>query len=72
MSAVNCIKCKHYHATWDPQFPRGCKLFAIKSMQIPSILVKKESGKECNGFELHPNHAESVAKEINYNDQKYW
>ena len=72
MNDINCLKCKHYHATWDPQLPRGCKLFGIKSVQIPSVLVKKESGGDCKGFELHPKHKGKKPSEIDLNDPRYW
>ena len=74
MSAAKCLKCKHYYSTWDPQMPRGCKLFGIKTKYIPSILVQKETGAECSGFDMHPNHKkkEADSKNINYNDAKYW
>jgi len=47
----NCRKCKHYYITWDAKFPYGCRLFGIKSKQIPSVVVYKSSGKVCQGFE---------------------
>ena len=47
-----CLRCKHYFSTHDPILPRGCKLYKIKAQQFPSILVRKESGSDCMGFEL--------------------
>ena len=47
-----CLKCIHYYSTHDPVLPRGCKLYKMKSKQFPSMLVRKESGKDCMGFEL--------------------
>lgn len=47
----NCRKCKHYHITYDPQTPNGCKLFRIKSRQMPHMLIKSQSGDYCYGFD---------------------
>lgn len=46
-----CLRCKHYFATFDPQRPRGCKLYNMKTKAFPSQVVKQESGQECLGFE---------------------
>lgn len=34
--------------------PNGCRLYAIKSKQMPSVIVKQSSGVECLGFEVKP------------------
>ncbi len=31
--------------------PNGCKLYGLKSKQIPSLIVKQSSGYGCLGFE---------------------
>lgn len=49
--APNCRNCKHYHITYDPQTPNGCRLFQIKSRQMPHNLIKAQSGDYCYGFE---------------------
>ncbi|QEN09273.1 uracil-DNA glycosylase [Oceanispirochaeta crateris] len=46
----NCLRCEYFYVTWDPSFPRGCRVFGIKSRQIPSIEVKKATGKQCPSF----------------------
>lgn len=48
---VNCRNCEYYYITWENKFPFGCKLFGIKSKQIPSVVVYQSSGKKCEGFE---------------------
>lgn len=50
MKKVNCHKCEYFYITWDKNFPYGCKAFSFKSRLIPSIEVKKASGKECLQF----------------------
>jgi hypothetical protein len=51
MDKVNCNKCRHYYLTWDKDLPRGCRQFHFKSYDMPSAMVKQNSGKECEGFE---------------------
>ena len=50
-SRVDCLKCMHYVVTWEPKFPRGCKLYGFKSAYLPSVQVLRSSGLECMGFE---------------------
>lgn len=47
---VNCQKCIYYFITWDNKFPYGCKLFGVKSRQLPSVIVYKSLGKVCDNF----------------------
>ena len=49
--AINCRKCKHFFITWDTNAPYGCRIFGIKTKQMPSIEVFKSSGRECLKFE---------------------
>jgi len=48
---INCLKCRHYEVTWDPKFPRGCKVFKIKSVRLPSEVVRASTGRDCPAFE---------------------
>jgi len=48
---INCLKCKYYLVTWDSQRPRGCKYFGFKGKELPSVVVKRNSGQECHAFE---------------------
>lgn len=48
---INCRKCKYYYVTWDGRMPYGCRVFGIKTRQMPSRVVYKSSGKPCQGFE---------------------
>lgn len=47
---VQCRKCKYYYITWDTRFPYGCKLFGVKSKQLPSVIVYQSTGKFCDNF----------------------
>lgn len=67
MPKINCLKCKHYHNTWDPQVPRGCKIFNFKSKQFPSDLVRKETGEECHYYETR-----DTKKDFDFRDPKNW
>ncbi|AHC13665.1 hypothetical protein L21SP2_0223 [Salinispira pacifica] len=40
--------------TWDPVFPKGCRQFGIKSKQLPSMLVRKNTGRRCPSFQKNP------------------
>ena len=48
---VNCMKCKHYYVTWDPSFPKGCKLYGFKTSRLPASLVYESTGKQCESYE---------------------
>ncbi|MBB3114769.1 hypothetical protein FHS18_006929 [Paenibacillus phyllosphaerae] len=48
---INCMKCRHFYVTWDPQFPRGCRAFGFKTHALPSATVLSSSGKPCMNFE---------------------
>ena len=48
---VDCFKCRHFAVSWDPRFPRSCKFFGFKTVQMPSVTVLKSSGEPCGGFE---------------------
>lgn len=50
--SINCRKCKHFIITWDLKAPYGCKIFGMKTKQMPSIEVYKTSGTECVKFQV--------------------
>ncbi|MFQ5737124.1 MAG: uracil-DNA glycosylase [Thermodesulfobacteriota bacterium] len=47
---INCFHCAHYHVTWDPKFPRGCRALRFKGHEMPSAVVLRSSGMECQMF----------------------
>ena len=47
---VNCFQCKFFAISWDPKFPRLCKLHGFKTARVPSVAVFESSGYECEGF----------------------
>lgn len=49
---IDCFKCRHFYVTWDEYFPRGCKALGFKSREIPSGVVFRSSGIECQKFEM--------------------
>lgn len=70
---IACMKCKHYQVTFDPNAPRGCKLFNFKSTVMPYVLVKQSTGHDCTSFEEKQTKATEAKKEkIDFNDPKYW
>jgi len=48
---IDCFRCRHFYVTWDPAAPRGCRAFGFKTPQIPSIVVRQNSGAPCQLFE---------------------
>ncbi|MBC9786151.1 uracil-DNA glycosylase [Heliobacterium chlorum] len=48
---VQCHRCTHYYVTWDPTFPRGCRLLGFKTEKIPSAVVYESCGTPCEGFQ---------------------
>lgn len=52
--APNCLKCAHFKVSWDPQFPRSCVIFGIKTRFLPSTEVFKATGYHCPSFVLKP------------------
>lgn len=68
---IACMRCKHYHVTFEPNAPRGCKLFQFKSALMPYILVKQSTGKDCTSFEEKAGKKADDGKK-DFNDPKYW
>jgi len=54
---IECRKCIHYFITWDQRFPYGCKLYEVKSRQMPSIIVYQSLGSKCPNFVKKENSA---------------
>jgi len=48
---IDCMKCRHFYITWDPNYPKGCRSFGFKSPAMPSQTVLSSSGKPCMSFE---------------------
>ena len=49
--APNCLACRHFIVTWEPDYPRGCEVFGIKSRNLPSAEVFAATGIHCPAFE---------------------
>ena len=49
--APNCLACRHFLVTWEPDYPRGCEVFGIKSRNLPSMEVFAATGLHCPAFE---------------------
>ncbi len=50
MDRIHCAGCKFYYVTWDVTFPYGCKLYQIKSKQLPSHVVLQSVGRKCDQY----------------------
>ncbi len=71
---MSCMKCKHYFTTFDPALPRGCKLYGMRTVQFPNLLVKRETGSDCMGFEerKRSNQEERPKQVRDLNDPSLW
>lgn len=69
---IPCMKCKHYMVTFDPNAPRGCKLFNFKGATMPYVMVKQATGKDCQHFEEKRSHESNKEEKVDFNDPKYW
>lgn len=52
---VNCFKCAYFRITWDPKKPRACAYFEFSCADMPSVEVKKTTGKKCLAFVPKPS-----------------
>ena len=48
---INCFECVHFAVTWEQNYPKSCKLFEFKTVQLPSAVVYETTGEDCLGFE---------------------
>ncbi|PJN91061.1 uracil-DNA glycosylase [Bacillus sp. mrc49] len=55
MKRVNCMLCRHFYVTWDPNFPKGCRAFQFKTANLPSLDVFRSSGQVCLEFTAKKN-----------------
>ena len=69
MENPRCIQCKHYQVTFEKDRQHSCKLYQFKSKMLPSLVVKKESGSHCQGFESKRAGKE---KSMDLNDPRLW
>jgi len=53
----SCFKCKHLKITWDQAKPYACLAMGFKSKQIPTLVVRRESGQPCLLFTPKPRAA---------------
>jgi len=59
---IDCHKCAHYYITWEKEFPHGCKAMGFKSIQLPSILVRVNSNRECLLFKKKAKKKKGAVK----------
>ncbi len=61
-SAPNCLTCRHFYVTWERAYPRGCKVFGLKSKRLPSLVLFESTGYHCPVYEVAPGHRGSPEK----------
>lgn len=47
---INCLACRHFYITYEPNHPYGCRVLAFKAKEMPSRVVYVSSGMECQSF----------------------
>lgn len=71
MGQPNCRQCRHFFITFDAKAPYGCRRFQMKSMNMPSTVVKTVGLGDCGGYEAKPDPAKEKEKS-SLNDPRYW
>lgn len=67
------MKCKHYYTSFNPNTPRGCRLFGFESQVMPFVLVKQSTGADCSEFSPRQNNGgDDDKKKSSFSDPKYW
>jgi len=50
----NCHACTSFRVTWDPTLPYECTAYGFRSKRLPSLVVRRTSGKDCDLFRPKP------------------
>ena len=50
MAGPNCHACVHFRVTWDKRVPYECRAFGMQTSRLPSLVVRRESGQDCQLF----------------------
>ncbi|OSM04954.1 hypothetical protein [Magnetofaba australis] len=61
----DCIKCRYFRITWEPDHPRACEAMGFKTKLMPSAEVKRASGQECLHFAPKPERKDSARSQGN-------
>ena len=71
---IPCMRCTHYQVTFEPNAPRGCKLYQFKSTLMPYVLVKSTTGSDCTSFQEKKKKSgdNDGGGKKDFNDPKYW
>lgn len=68
----DCFKCKHYFVTWDARYPKGCRLYDVKSTQMPWVIVASATKEGCVGFEPKENKSAGKKDDLDLNRDDLW
>ncbi|SFV75848.1 hypothetical protein MNB_SM-3-317 [hydrothermal vent metagenome] len=52
MKRINCRRCQYYFVTWKQGQPHGCRAYGFESSLLPSLVVFRSSGSECQLFRM--------------------
>jgi hypothetical protein len=47
----NCFHCRHFIITWQVKRAYACRRMGFRSAQLPSLVVRRNSGQPCLAFE---------------------
>jgi hypothetical protein len=50
LTRPNCLSCRHFYITYEPAHPYGCRAMNFKSKEMPSLVVFRNSGMDCQAF----------------------
>ncbi len=45
-----CLRCEHFKITYEPAYPNSCLVFGIKSREMPSAVVLRNTGQACPAY----------------------
>lgn len=66
---IQCLRCKYYQVTYNPQIPHGCRKYQFQSATIPNLVVKRETGTDCQAYVARQTKSEQISS---FDDDKLW
>lgn len=68
----NCFQCKHFYITWDVKHPKGCKVYQVKSAELPWVIVAMSTKEGCVGFEAKDSKTAGKKDPLDLNRDDLW
>ena len=54
---ATCFGCRHFLVRHDARWPYACERFGLRSRALPSLLVRRASGQDCQAREVRGTRA---------------